>query len=137
MGHLLRVAVVQSQNDLLEDQAGFFLWEEPLLDDLVEELASRAEPESVIDILGHHVDVSGVLEGLIELDDVGVVHLLQDLDLVEELVVVFDFPLRNLFDCSPAALSRSLYSTLQDRSECSRAQWLCLIITCTFFVSNS
>lgn len=78
MSHFLLVAVVQSLHHLLENNPGLFLGEVPLVDDFVEELSASAH-------LSNHVYILLVLKGFVKLDDVGVVELLEDLDLVQKL----------------------------------------------------
>ena len=69
------MAVVDGRQQLLHDDGGVVLVELGAVDDLVEELAALAN-------LGHEVEALLVLEVLVHLDDVGVVHVLEDHDLV-------------------------------------------------------
>mmetsp|Transcript_117288 Transcript_117288/g.328260 ORF Transcript_117288/g.328260 Transcript_117288/m.328260 type:complete len:279 (+) Transcript_117288:813-1649(+) len=71
------VDVVHAPEDLLHDERRVVLREVPGGDDVVEEVASGAE-------LHDEVEALAVLEELEELDDVGVVHHLHDLDLLLE-----------------------------------------------------
>lgn len=125
MRDLLRVTVVECQHDLAENAACLFLREKALLDDFVEEFATGAEPVSTTELLGHHIDVSGILECLEQLNDVGVVQLLENFDLVGEFLGVLDFTLWDLLDCAPGVVTvHALYSALQHGAECASSKGL-------------
>mmetsp|Transcript_29514 Transcript_29514/g.44879 ORF Transcript_29514/g.44879 Transcript_29514/m.44879 type:complete len:236 (-) Transcript_29514:48-755(-) len=67
------VDVLDARDQLEVELAGLFLAETGMADDVVEELASIA-------VLHYHVELFLGLDDLVELNDVGVPHLLQDLD---------------------------------------------------------
>lgn len=79
----MAVAVVDALEDLLETVCGLGLGEELLLDDLVEQLSALAQ-------LSDEVKVLVVFKVLVELEDVGVVKLLEDGDFGAELLDVLD-----------------------------------------------
>mmetsp|Transcript_104626 Transcript_104626/g.272328 ORF Transcript_104626/g.272328 Transcript_104626/m.272328 type:complete len:458 (-) Transcript_104626:231-1604(-) len=81
VAHVIFVHVVERPDDLLHEDGGLDLREVPRLDDAVEELAARGE-------LHDQINVAVVLEGLVEFDDVGVVHHFHDGDLLLEAVDV-------------------------------------------------
>lgn len=78
-------------------------------------------------LLSDHVDVPSILERFIELDDVGMVHLLQNFDLPREFGRVLDLLLRDFLYGAPAGLSRSLETSLEDGPESAGAEWLSFI----------
>lgn len=119
MHNVVRVAVVQSLEDLPEDFASHLLVEVLLLDDAVEELAARAQ-------LTDQVNVDVVLEILVQLDNIRVIKLLQDFDFSLETVPVsnlgtrddLDSPFLAVFSMSCCAnLSVSSLTQLLLRSE--------------------
>mmetsp|Transcript_15708 Transcript_15708/g.41633 ORF Transcript_15708/g.41633 Transcript_15708/m.41633 type:complete len:289 (+) Transcript_15708:425-1291(+) len=91
VAHVVLVHVVEGPHDLLHQDGGLHLREMARLDDAVEKLAARGE-------LHDQVDVAVVLEGLVELDDVRVVHHLHDGDLLLEPVDVFHLRLGDGLD---------------------------------------
>ena len=92
--NFLRVAIVQGEHDLFEDNSRLLLGKVLLHNDVVEKLASRAH-------LHHHVNVLLVLKGLVELDNVGVIEFSEYLDLVEKLASIIDLFLGDHLDGSP------------------------------------
>lgn len=80
------VDVVDARDELLEVLAGLLFLQPLVLHDLVEELAAFHE-------LHHQVQVLLGLDDLVDLHDVGVVQLLEDLDLATDalhVLVLFD-----------------------------------------------
>jgi hypothetical protein len=71
------VEVLDRREDLLDYFRSQLLRESPALNDVIKELATATE-------LGHQVVVLLIDEHLIELDDVRMVHLLQDFKLIFE-----------------------------------------------------
>mmetsp|Transcript_54295 Transcript_54295/g.152925 ORF Transcript_54295/g.152925 Transcript_54295/m.152925 type:complete len:333 (+) Transcript_54295:434-1432(+) len=82
VAYALAVQVDHRAQDLLEEPRGDVLLQRPDPREGVEELAPGAD-------LGGHVYVLLVLEGAVHAQDVGVVQLLQQLDLREQLVAVY------------------------------------------------
>jgi len=86
----LGVAVVDAHHDLLETVRGLNLGEELFVDDFVEELATGTQ-------LGDQVEVLFVLKVLVQLQNMGVVQLLQDRDLSFELLHVLHLLAQDCF----------------------------------------
>ena len=89
MDDVALMAVVERLKDLFEALGGLLLREEFLLDDPVEQFTSFAN-------LSDQVDILLLLKVLVELEDVGVVQMLQDIDLSHEAVPVFNLVSRDL-----------------------------------------
>mmetsp|Transcript_53085 Transcript_53085/g.158203 ORF Transcript_53085/g.158203 Transcript_53085/m.158203 type:complete len:310 (+) Transcript_53085:675-1604(+) len=85
------VHVEDGPDYLLHDRRCLALVEVADFDDAVEQLASNAQ-------LKDQVDVPLVLEGLVQLDDVWVIHLLHDADLLLESLDVLHVGLGNALD---------------------------------------
>mmetsp|Transcript_76337 Transcript_76337/g.166664 ORF Transcript_76337/g.166664 Transcript_76337/m.166664 type:complete len:291 (+) Transcript_76337:851-1723(+) len=90
VANMVLVHVVDGPDNLLHQYGGLDLGEVSGLDNSVEEFSSSSE-------FHHEVDVSVVLEGLVELDDVRVVHHLHDCDLQFETLYILHRCLRDGF----------------------------------------
>ena len=86
---VLRVAVADGVQDLFHDVGCVLFAEELFLADFVEEFAARAESGvRGRGVLSDDEEVALVLVELVEPQDIGVVHLAEDLDLVHELLAL-------------------------------------------------
>mmetsp|Transcript_8889 Transcript_8889/g.22400 ORF Transcript_8889/g.22400 Transcript_8889/m.22400 type:complete len:241 (-) Transcript_8889:309-1031(-) len=88
VAHVVLMHVIDGADDLLHKHGGLHLSEMACLNDPVEQLASNSE-------LHDQVDVAVVIETLIQLDDVGVVHHLHDVNLLLEAIQVLHLRLRD------------------------------------------
>ena len=89
------VEVLYAREELLVEFAGFFVLQSFLLDDELEELATTG-------ILHDQEELPVGFDDLVELDDVGVPHYLQDLDLSSHsfnVCFVNDLFFLEYFDC--------------------------------------
>lgn len=114
MYYVLLVAVGHSREDLLHDDSSVPLAVVRSLDDLVKQLAACAQ-------LCYNEVAFLVLVGLEDLDDVGVVHLLQNLDFSLELGLFLLGDAILLDDLYGALLSGSLVGAFSDLAKSSAA----------------
>mmetsp|Transcript_104098 Transcript_104098/g.301150 ORF Transcript_104098/g.301150 Transcript_104098/m.301150 type:complete len:263 (+) Transcript_104098:234-1022(+) len=103
MADMVLVHVVDSLDHLLHERGRLHLREVPSLNDSVEQLASCAQ-------LHDQVDDATIFEGLVQLDDVWMVHHLHEGNLLLEPLYVFHLLLGNRLDSSagPSLLALSL-----------------------------
>mmetsp|Transcript_14620 Transcript_14620/g.34873 ORF Transcript_14620/g.34873 Transcript_14620/m.34873 type:complete len:309 (-) Transcript_14620:272-1198(-) len=87
----VRMAVGERREDLLHDPRRVPLGELLLLDDAIKQLTTRTQ-------LHDDVDVSGILEGLVQLDDVRMIQRLHDIDLRPKSGEVLDVALGHRLD---------------------------------------
>ena len=93
MHNTLFVAMVNALDNLLKDMASLLLTKEFLFYDHIKEFTSLTQ-------LCYQVDIFGIYEILVELQNIRVVQSLQNFDLIFKSLFVFDLFPWNCFACS-------------------------------------
>lgn len=93
MSNPITVTVINSLHDLTEYCSSFNLCVSAFLDDSIKEFSALTD-------FHNKIDVSGIFECFVELNDVWVIKLTHDFDFSLESFFVFDCALGNLFNCS-------------------------------------